>query len=192
MPVNQELPQPESDAALADLMAAVAQRRDRQAFARLFQRFAPRLKAYARRLGADSAAAEDLIQEVMLTVWRRAEQFDRRKAGVGTWIYTIARNRRIDMLRRERRPEIDPNDPMLVREPDPPADLRLEASQNARQLRQAIAALPEEQAALLRHAYFEDKAHGAIAVELGLPLGTVKSRIRLAISKLRLALGDLA
>ena len=103
-----------------DLMHAVAVKRDRSAFIRLFGLFAPRIKAYLIRQGAQPATAEDLTQEVMLTVWRRAEQFDRSKAGVSTWIFTIARNRRIDGLRRARRPEIDPHDPALVPDPDPP------------------------------------------------------------------------
>ena len=181
---GQQDPSPE------ELMAAVAERRDRSAFVALFQYFAPRVKAYLIRLGADHSAAEDLVQDVMLTVWNRAHQFDRAKAATSTWIFTIARNRRIDVLRREKRPEIDPNDPLLVPSQDKPADQTLEEERAARDLKAAVATLPEEQATLLRMAYFEDKSHSVIADELSVPLGTVKSRLRLAMGKLRGALED--
>lgn len=169
-------------------MVAVAERRDRAAFVRLFEQFGPRVRAYLMRQGADRASADDLVQDVMLTVWRRAAQFDRTKATVSTWVFTIARNRRIDGLRRTKRPEIDPQDPVLVRDPDDPADQVVDAAQRGRLLHAAVAQLPDEQARLLRLAYFEDKSHSAIADELDLPLGTVKSRLRLAIAKLRAAL----
>jgi RNA polymerase sigma factor (sigma-70 family) len=171
--------------ALNDLMLAVARDRDRAAFATLFGHFGPRLKAYLLRLGADSGTAEELVQEVMLMVWRRADSFDPALAGAGTWIFTIARNKRIDTLRRERRPEYDPDDPALAPEPDVAADHRIEASQQSERLRRAIALLPDEQADLLRQAYFEDKPHSTIAAERGLALGTVKSRLRLALGRLR-------
>lgn len=174
-----------------DLMAAVAERRDRRAFRALFDHFGPRVKAYLLRLGADAATAEDVVQDVMLVVWHRAAQFDRRKASLSTWIFTIARNRRIDVLRRERRPEIDPDDPALARAPEDRADEVVEAGQANGLLRQAVATLPEEQALLLQQAYFEDKSHSEIALEFDLPLGTVKSRLRLALGKLRAALKDL-
>ncbi len=183
--------QPGAEASAEELMTAVAERHDRQAFVQLFETFAPRVKAYLMRQGADQATAEDLVQDVMLTVWRRAALFDRSKAAVSTWVFTIARNRRIDTLRRARRPEIDPEDPALVREADDPADRVVEAAQRSESLHAAVAALPEEQAKLLRLAYFEDKSHSAIAAELALPLGTVKSRLRLAMGKLRSALETL-
>jgi RNA polymerase sigma-70 factor (ECF subfamily) len=183
--------EPGAETSAEELMAAVAERRDRDAFVRLFETFGPRVKAYLVRQGADPASAEDLVQDVMLTVWRRAAQFDRDKASVSTWVFTIARNRRIDVLRRTRRPEIDPNDPALVPEPDEPADRVVEAAQRRASLNAAVARLPEEQASLLRLAYFEDKSHSVIAEELALPLGTVKSRLRLAMAKLRTALETL-
>ena len=172
------------------LISAVAERRDRAAFARLYDHFAPRVLAYLRRLGCDSAAAEDLTQEVMLTVWHRAQTFDPAKAAVSTWIFTIARNRRIDVLRRERRPEFDPNDPALIGEPPASADQQIAAEQDAVRLRAVIDELPQVQADLLRLAFFQDKSHGAIAEQLGLPLGTVKSRLRLAMARLRTRLQD--
>lgn len=179
---------PNSDSSPEELISAVAERRDRKAFIGLFERFAPRIKAYLMRQGADPATAEDLAQDVMLTVWRRAEQFDRRKASVSTWIFTIARNRRIDVLRRTRRPEIDPDDPLLVREPETAPDSHVESLQSNARLHAAVAKLPTEQQKLLRLVYFEDKSHSVIAAELSLPLGTVKSRLRLAMAKLRAAL----
>lgn len=180
-----------AEASAEDLMSAVYERRDRAAFIRLFELFGPRVKAYLIRQGADGATAEDLVQDVMLTVWHRAAQFDRGKATFSTWVFTIARNRRIDLLRRSKRPEVDPEDPALVRDPDEPADQVVNAAQRSKHLHAAVAQLPEEQKRLLRLAYFEDKSHSVIAEELELPLGTVKSRLRLAMAKLRTALGTL-
>lgn len=174
-----------------ELMAAISTHRDRHAFGQLFDHFAPRIQSYMRRLGADQAAAEDLVQDVMLTVWRRAEQFDPSRAGVSTWIFAIARNKRIDVIRRERRPAVDLEDPAMVPDPEPDADTTVNNRQESAQLRSAIAELPSEQAQLLRLAYFEDKSHSDIAAELDLPLGTVKSRIRLAMNKLRSQLAEL-
>ncbi len=173
------------------LMSAVAESRDRDAFVRLFERFGPRVKGYLMRQGADRTSAEDLAQDVMLTVWQRAAQFDRNKATFSTWVFTIARNRRIDSLRRANRPKIDPEDPALVREPSDPADEVVDAAQKSKHLNAAVAQLPEDQKRLLRLAYFEDKSHSVIAEELDLPLGTVKSRLRLAMTKLRTALETL-
>ena len=174
-----------------DLIEAIAARRDRAAFAELFGHFAPRLKAYLLRLGADAGTAEEVAQEALLTVWRRADSFDRRQAGAGTWIFTIARNRRIDRLRRERRPEYDPNDPALVPDPPQDADDAVWSGQVEGRLRVAIEALPPEQSDLIRRAYFEDLSHREIAERSGLPLGTVKSRIRLALQRLRERIDDL-
>jgi RNA polymerase sigma factor (sigma-70 family) len=179
-----------SDAALEDDLRAVAEARDRAAFARVFAFYGPRVKAYLRRLGAEDAVAEDLTQEVMLSIWRRAHQFDRTRAALGTWVYTIARNKRIDALRRERRPDFDPEDPALVPEDGsaPRGDRHAEAEQVRRGVMEAVEQLPAEQARLLRIFYFEEKPHSVIAEELGLPLGTVKSRLRLALAKLRVLL----
>jgi RNA polymerase sigma factor (sigma-70 family) len=175
---------------LAGLVTAVARDRDKAAFAALFDHFAPRLKTYVVRLGATAATADELVQDTLLTLWRRADSFDPRQANASTWIFTIARNKRIDALRREKRPELDPDDPVLAATPAPPADDTLAAAESEEILRQAIAQLPQEQAELLRICYYGDKSHRQVARELGLPLGTVKSRLRLALARLRLMLKD--
>ena len=168
-----------------ELVLAVARERSRPAFAALFAYFAPRLKSYLIRLGAEAGQAEELVQDVMLQIWHRAETFDPTQATAGTWVFTIARNKRIDALRRERRPEIDLTDPALVPEPMEAADRSLEAGQENARLNAAIGSLPNEQAQLLRLAYYEDKPHSTISAEQGIPLGTVKSRLRLAVDRLR-------
>jgi len=175
-------------AAWAALVERIAAQGDRQAFAELFRHFAPRVKSYLIRLGAAAPLAEELTQEAMIMVWRKAASFDRSQSSVATWLFTIARNKRIDAIRRERRPEIDPSDPLLVPDPEPPPDVAIDANQRDTRLRAAIAALPAEQADLLRLAFYEDKSHGDIAHERGLPLGTVKSRLRLAFGRLRKAM----
>ena len=168
-----------------DAVLAIARHGDRAAFARLFEFFAPRVKAYLMRLGADDGAAEDLMQDVMLTVWRRAPTYDPALAGVSTWIFTIARNRRIDALRRGRRPPMDMLEPELRPEAPAAPDSTVAAQQWERRIAAAIATLPPEQSQMLRLAYFEDRSHSDIAEALKLPLGTVKSRLRLAIGRLR-------
>jgi RNA polymerase sigma-70 factor (ECF subfamily) len=179
------------DAHWADALEAVAKHQDRSAFARLFAHFAPRVKAYVRRLGADDGRAEDVAQEVMVTVWRRAGLYDQRQAAVSTWVFAIARNKRIDQLRRELRREFDPSDPAMVQDAEPKAEELVSRIQSGRHLRDAMDALPVEQSQVLRKNFFEDKPHGAIAEELDIPLGTVKSRVRLALVKLRQALQEL-
>ena len=172
------------------LIEAIAHSRDRAAFATLFAHFGPRLKSYLLRLGSDESAAEEVAQEAMVMVWRKAETFDRRQASASTWIFTIARNKRIDRLRRERRPEFDPEDPALVPEEHKPADRVVEAQQAEGRIRAAIEKLPPEQSELIRAAYFEDKTHREIADDRDIPLGTVKSRIRLALVRLRQEVED--
>ena len=173
---------------LNDLMVRVARDRDRLAFIALFGHFAPRLKSFLSRAGMETGAAEETVQDVMVQVWHRAELFDPMRASAGTWIFAIARNRRIDRLRRERRPAFDPDDPALVPDDDG-AEATLLAEEREVALHRAIGELPPEQADLLRMAYFEDKAHSAIAAERQLPLGTVKSRLRLALARLRRHMG---
>lgn len=179
-----------SDAAYhAELVRRIAENHDRDAFAEIYDLFAGRLKSYFLRLGTNENDAEELVQESLILVWRRAAQFDRSKAGFSTWLFTIARNKSIDRIRQERRPALDPDDPMLHPEPETAPDAALALEQEAGELRKAMENLPPEQSDLIRLAYYEEMAHGAIAEHLGLPVGTVKSRIRLAMKKLRLAFG---
>jgi RNA polymerase sigma factor (sigma-70 family) len=174
----------------ADLVEAIAAGRDRQAFISLFEHFAPRVKSYLMRLGCQAAEADELAQESLLAVWQKAATFDRRQSSVSTWLFTIARNKRIDAVRRTRRPELDPDDPALVPPAPEQADQMVQAAQSAHRLRAAIADLPADQRELLELAFYEEKSHSDIAAATGLPLGTVKSRIRLAMQRLRTALGE--
>jgi RNA polymerase sigma-70 factor (ECF subfamily) len=168
-----------------ELLVAIARDRDKTAFGLLFGCMAPRIKAYLLRSGVGSSQADELVQEVMLMVWHRADTFDPARAMASTWIFTIARNKRIDAARRDRRPEYDPEDPALVPNQPPAADRSIETAEASARLRDAIGKLPAEQADLLRLAYFEDQPHAMIARHKGLPLGTVKSRLRLALERLR-------
>jgi RNA polymerase sigma-70 factor (ECF subfamily) len=179
------MPQPPED--YPALIAAVAQNRDRAAFAALFAHFAPRVKAYLIRLGASPNLAEEVAQEAMLSLWRKAHLYDPAKASAATWVFTIARNLRIDQLRRERRPQLDADDPLA--EAPAPADDGLFWRQNEGALRTALKGLPQEQARVIELSFFADHPHSQIATELGVPLGTVKSRLRLAMARLRAAMG---
>lgn len=166
-------------------MRDVAETGNRAAFAALYEHFAPRLKAWLMRLGTPEDVAEELMQESLITAWRRAASFDPVQASVATWLFTIARNKRIDRLRREKRPEIDLSDPLLVPDPEPAPDEIVDAAQDEAHLRAALKDLPEEQLHLLRLAFFSDLSHRDIAQRENLPLGTVKSRIRLALARLK-------
>ena len=171
-------------------LVAVGKRRDPEAFAALFRFFAPRLKNYFLRLGTNPRQAEDLVQETLLRVWDRAVSFDPMRAHASTWIFTVARNLRLDVLRGERHPEpeLDPN---VIERPDddPTADQLIETVERDDRIRAALAVLPAEQMEILQLSFFEDVPHAEIAERLQLPLGTVKSRIRRALQQIRGRLG---
>ncbi len=169
----------------AGLIEKIAESKNRDAFAALFAHFAPRLKGYLLRLGASEGQAEEVLQEALLTVWRKAHLFDRKKAAASTWIFTIARNRRIDILRKRKFPEIDAEDPSLV--PDAPRapDEEVIGAREGEAVRLALEKLPDEQRELVRLAFYNGWSHSKIAEDTNLPLGTVKSRLRLAFSRLR-------
>ena len=172
----------------ADLVMAVATKRDRTAFARLFDFYAPRVYAYLLRLRLEPGVADELTQDVMTTLWQKAELFDRTKSSVGTWLLRIAHNRRIDVHRRSREDAVPEPRPTDTPDPSPAPDDSLDMSQREASIRAALRLLPEEQLDLIRLAFFEGLSHGGIASQTGLPLGTVKSRLRLAFSRLRQAL----
>lgn len=176
----------------ADLLA-VGRARDREAFRRLFDHYGPRLKSFLRRSRLGEAALDDLVQDVFVNVWRRASTYDPAKANASTWIFTIARNRRIDIARRTR-PEVDIDDPALVIDDTdgaPLPDERTSLAEMASHLGTALAGLPQEQSDIVTLAYYRDMSHSEIATELDLPLGTVKSRLRLALGKLRQSMDGL-
>lgn len=177
---------------LLALMDAIVKHRSRSAFSMLFDIIAPKLKGYYRKGGIESGIAEDLVQDVMLTVWRRAANFSPALGSPTTWIFTIARNRLIDHVRREKVRQGDLTDPTIEPMAIETADDLIDRKERSRSVIAAMAALPEEQATILKMAFFEHKSHSEIAHQSGLPLGTVKSRIRLAIGRLRDALGELS
>lgn len=179
---------PEGDSD-ADLLAAIG-RGDRQAFAEFFGRYALRVKAFLIRGGTPRDLAEELSQEVMVTVWRKASSFDPARASVATWLFTVARNRRIDMIRRQSRPTPDPEDPLFQPDPDPDGAAIVGAGQRDAVLRAALERLPAEQREVLTVAFYEGLSQTEIADRLGVPLGTVKSRSRLALGRLRGILGE--
>ncbi|WP_339766066.1 sigma-70 family RNA polymerase sigma factor [uncultured Hoeflea sp.] len=176
---------------LARLASAVAERRDQKAFAELFDHFAPRIKSYLLRLGMEAGQAEELTQEVMIVLWHKAALFDPVKSSLSTWLFRIARNRRIDAFRRDKSALLDADDPALQPSQPESADDIVEAEERDERVRKAMLDLPEEQAVLVKQAFFLGRSHSQIAEDTGLPLGTVKSRIRLAFSRLRRSLeGD--
>lgn len=168
----------------ASLMIAVRDHQDRAAFASLFRHFAPRVKAFLMKGGFPAAQAEDCAQDVMATLWQKAHLFDPTRASVATWVFTIARNRRIDLVRKDRRPE--PEDLYWIGDGEEPDQAEVyEAEEETRRLAEAIGDLPDKQQDLIRRAFYGDLSQSEIAAETGLPLGTIKSRIRLALDRLR-------
>ena len=170
-----------------ELMLMVSTNQDRSAFKKLFNHFAPRIKSFLMKAGADPTMAEECSQEAMATVWNKAKLFDPARASASTWIFTIARNKRIDAIRKIRRPEPDE-----LTWPDGMEDAQedaLELKQQSEILADAIQNLPEKQRQLVEKAFFKELSHSEIALETGLPLGTIKSRIRLALERLRHAMG---
>jgi len=167
-------------------MLSIRDDRSEAAFADLFRHFAPRVKAFLMKSGASATMAEEVSQEVMAIVWRKAHMFDPARASAATWIFTIARNRKIDALRKQRRPE--PEDIFWGPDYEPDQEEVMALQQDAEALGDAIKQLPEKQRDLIQRAYFGDMTHSEIAQATGLPLGTIKSRIRLALDRLRHAM----
>jgi RNA polymerase sigma-70 factor (ECF subfamily) len=178
-------------AELVELITRIASHADKQAFAALFRFYAPRLKSFLGKQGFTDNECEDLVQETMLNIWRRASSFDAVKAGASTWVYTIARNAGIDRRRRDMRganwrelTEFDEVDP------DPSAEARLMTIESESKVRKALTTLPAEQADVIRMTFYGEDPQADIAKTLGIPLGTVKSRVRLALARLRKTMED--
>lgn len=176
---------------MADLLQRVAKNGDADAFRKLFQAYAPRVKAYMMRQGADANTAEDLAQETLLTVWRKAALYSDDKGSATTWIFTIARNLRIDRLRREVAWQPMPEGAEEEPSEDPTPDVEVSERQRRERVRAVIKELPAEQTEVVVLSYIEGLSHSEIAERLGMPLGTVKSRMRLAYAKIREAVEDL-
>lgn len=170
----------------AGYVQRVRDHRDQIAFAALFRHFAPRVKGFLLRSGANDTLAEECTQEVMATLWHKSHLFDPTRASVATWIFTIARNRKIDFLRKQRRPE--PEDLTWGPEAEPDQEDVMALRQETKRLGDALSSLPPKQRELIEQAYFGELSHSEIAAETGLPLGTIKSRIRLALDRLRHAM----
>jgi RNA polymerase sigma factor (sigma-70 family) len=166
----------------------VAEERDKTAFAVLFDHFAPRINAYLIRLGTPNGMAEEIAQDVMIVLWNKAVLFDPSKSSISTWLFRVARNRRIDLMRRDKSDRIDPNDPIFHPSPVGAADEDMDAATRDERVRAAMTQLGADQLELIKASFFQNLSHSEIAERTGLPLGTVKSRIRLAFKKLRDAL----
>lgn len=177
-------------ASMAELLRRIAEKRDREAFAQLFDAYGPRLKSFMMRKGAGAELAEDLVQDTMLAVWTKASFYAPEKGSVTTWIYTIARNLRIDRLRRESSVHFTEIDGFDAPDEGPASDTILIRSEQDRLVSQALALLPAEQKQILMLSYVDDMAQSEISQKLGLPLGTVKSRMRLAYRKLKAILEE--
>lgn len=175
----------------AALLGLIATDRDRSAFIKIYKHFAPRVRSFLIGQNVAPAAADDVLQEVMLAVWNKAKLFNPEKAAPSTWIFAIARNKRIDRIRRETKPDLDPEEPSLQPSAPEAADDDLLHGQRKTAIAAALAELPEEQRIVIEYSFMKGLSHGEIAEQLGLPLGTVKSRIRLAFGRLRTELGEL-
>lgn len=176
---------------MSDLLQKVAQARDVEAFRKLFELYGPRVKSYMMRQGADATTAEDLAQETLLTVWRKAQLYSDEKGSATTWIFTIARNLRIDRLRREVSWQPLPEDRDEEASDGPSPEEEVTERERRDKVRAVLATLPPDQSEVVTLSYVEGLSHSEIAERLGLPLGTVKSRMRLAYQKVKEAVEDI-
>ncbi|MBO0763392.1 MAG: sigma-70 family RNA polymerase sigma factor [Hyphomicrobiaceae bacterium] len=176
---------------MADLLQRIAERADPAAFRELYEVYGPRVKAYMIRKGADAGTAEDLAQETLLTVWRKASLYAGDKGSMTTWVFAIARNLRIDRLRREVPWQELPEGRLAEASGEPLPDEAMAEKERKQRVQAALAELPAEQRDVVSLAYIEGLSHSEIAERLDVPLGTVKSRMRIAYQKIRQALENL-
>jgi RNA polymerase sigma-70 factor (ECF subfamily) len=174
-----------TDEDLSSCLDNIAKNQDKHSFSLIFKHFAPRLKSFLIKAGSTDTQAEGVIQEVMIAVWTKSGTYNKDKSSVSTWIYTIARNKRIDKLRKEKRHFLTESDEGLEIPVNSTQEKEIFSTQMSQNIRKYMSNLPDEQSKLIRLSYFYDKTHVDIANELKIPLGTVKSRIRLALSKMR-------
>ncbi len=170
---------------LGNYLRDIGENQDRIAFSNIFKHFAPRLKSFFVKLGCSEVQAEEIIQEVMIAVWTKSSTYDKSKSSVSTWIYTIAKNKRIDKIRKETKHNTVESDESLEIPVPSVQEEQLLSSEVTEKIHHSLQFLPKEQAELLKLSYFYEKTHSDIAKDLSLPLGTVKSRIRLALSKMK-------
>ena len=168
-----------------EALATVAESQDSSSFKKIFDYFSPRLKSFLMRSGADEAIAEEIIQETMTIIWTKADYYDPKVASPSTWIYTIARNKKIDILRKSRKAILEDIDTAILPPVESKADENIEHDQKFEMIAQYLDDLPEDQLNLLKMNFFEEKSHGEISEITKIPLETVKSRIRLALEKIR-------
>ncbi|MGV8856132.1 MAG: sigma-70 family RNA polymerase sigma factor [Devosia sp.] len=173
------------------LLLRVAQSRDKSALALLFSHFGPRIKSMMLKLGANDALAEDLVQETFVSVWRKAALFSSQRGAASTWIFTIARNLRIDQLRRQSNKPYEDLEKLELASDAPLGSALIEQNQVIERVTKALKSLPAEQQDVVRLSFIHDMPHAQIAESIGVPLGTVKSRLRLAYGRLRPLLEDL-
>jgi len=172
------------------LVLEVAQNKDRNAFKILFEYFAPRLKSYLLNFKITNQKAEDLTQEVMITLWQKADKFNPEKAKLSTWLFRIARNKYIDLVRKQKYPELNVDDHLSSMVAPEKTDKSLEDKQDSALIKEAMESLSNDQRLVINLSFFKELSHSQIAEETGLPLGTVKSRIRTAFQTLRKELGE--
>ena len=174
-----------NDVDLGNFLRDIGENQDKLAFSNIFKYFAPRLKSYFVKIGCTETQAEEIIQEVMIAVWTKSNTYNKEKSSVSTWIYTIAKNKRIDKIRKEKKHNTVESDESLEIPVPSKQEQQILSTEVSEKIRHSLKFLPIEQAELLKLSYFYEKTHSDIAKDLSLPLGTVKSRIRLALSKMR-------
>ena len=174
---------------LTELLVLISKERDKQAFAALFEHFAPRVKSYVFKLGSDETMAEEIAQQTLLQVWRKAHLFNEDKAAASTWIFRIARNLRLDILRKEKHFDYTNHDLTEIEDERENQEKKLDQNQHAMIVRTALQQLPAEQIEIVRLSFYEGLSHGEISKQLDVPLGTVKSRMRLAFKRIKDSIG---